>query len=183
MFRKRRQGATTAGPTQLRRALRIRRERDERPGKRLHLGNRHEVAGLAVDDELAEPADLRRDHRPRPLHRLERDEPETLPQRRHDDAGGLLDRALNRGDEAEEAHRVVEAELTDERAQRGPEHAPACDLDAEVRHLLARFRQRAQEDDVALDRDQPADAEHVLPVALVRRRLGPLADPVVDDLE
>ena len=41
--------------------------------------------GLAVADDLAEAADRRGDHRPRALHRLERDHAEALAHRRDDD--------------------------------------------------------------------------------------------------
>ena len=46
-----------------------------------------------------------------------------------------------------------------------------------------RLRERAQQDDVALDRDQPADAEQPRHVAGVRRGLAVRVDAVVDDLE
>ena len=51
-----------------------------------------EQARLAVADEVLEPADRRGDHRPRALHRLERDHAEALAERRHDDDVRLLDR-------------------------------------------------------------------------------------------
>ena len=49
--------------------------------------------------------------------------------------------------------------------------------------LLLRGGERAQEDDVALDRDQPADAEQARRLVRVRLRLAVGRDPVVDDLE
>ena len=88
-----------------------------------------EQPGLAVADELAEPADRGGDHRPRALHRLERDHPEALAHRRHDDDRRLLDRALDRRDVAEEAHRVGDAELARERPQRRLERPAAGDVE------------------------------------------------------
>ena len=70
-----------------------------------------------------------------------------------------LDRALDRRDVAEEAHRVGDPELPGERAQRRLERAAAGDVQLQVGHLLLRGGERAQEDDVPLDRDQAADAE------------------------
>ena len=60
---------------------------------------------------------------------------------------------------AEEAHRVVDAELLRERAQRRLERAAAGDVELQLRDLRSRLRERAQQHDVALDRDQAADAE------------------------
>ena len=72
------------------------RELDERSGERLGLAARYEQAGFAVDDELAEAADLRGDDRPGALHRLERDHPEAFAERRHDDDRARVDRVGDR---------------------------------------------------------------------------------------
>ena len=53
--------------------------------------------------------------------------------------GGVLDRALHRRDVAEEAHRVVDAELLGERAQRRLERPAAGDVELQARHALARL--------------------------------------------
>ena len=47
--------------------------------------------GAAVLDDLRQPADGAGDHRPAALHRLERDHPEALAERRHDDDLGPLE--------------------------------------------------------------------------------------------
>ena len=73
-------------------AGRVGGEREHRLGERLGFARRHEQAGLAVADEVLEAADRGGDHRPRPLHRLERDHPEAFAERRHDDRERLLDR-------------------------------------------------------------------------------------------
>src|SRR5581483_6844232 len=92
-------------------------EPDDRVAQRLHLARRHEVAGEAVLDELAEAADRGGDHRPRALHRLERDHAEALAHRRNDDDRRALDRALHRRDVAEEANCVADLELAAEVSQ------------------------------------------------------------------
>ena len=96
---------------------------------------------------------------------------------------GVLDRRLDRRDVAEEAHRVVDPELPRERAQRRLERPAAGDVELEPRDPAPRLRERAQQDDVALDRDQAADAEQPRHAPVVRRRLAVGLDPVVDDLE
>ena len=145
-------------------------------------GGNHE-AGLAVGDDLGKSADGARDHRPRPLHGLERDHPETFSERRHDDDRGVLDRSLHRRDEAEEAHRVLEPELARVSLQGGLERPAPGDVEHHVGHTCARLRQRAEEDEVTLDRDEAADAEEARLGPVVRSRAPCRGDPVVDDLE
>src|SRR6185437_11020148 len=96
---------------------------------------------------------------------------------------GPLDRRLNRRNLAEEAHGIRDAELTDERLQRGFEWPAAGDLQLEIRQLLPRFRERAQQDEVALDGNQTADTEEARHGVRVRLRLTVGIDPVVHDLE
>ena len=74
-------------------------------------------------------------------------------------------------------------ELTRVRLQRRRERAASRDVECDVRHLRARLRESAQEDEVALDRDEPPDAEESRRRSRVRRRLTVRSDPVVDDLE
>src|SRR5207253_6581297 len=90
---------------------------------------------------------------------------------------------LDRRHLTEEAHGVRHTELADERLQRGLERAAPGDLELETRQLTPRFGERAQEDEMALDRDQAADAEEARDVVFVRLRLAVGVDPVVDDLE
>ena len=161
----------------------VRRQSDDRVRQRLGLAGRHEVAGDAVLDELAEAADLCGDHRPRTFHRLQRDHPEALAHRRHDDDRRLLDRPLDRRDVAEEPHRVFDLELFGQRAQRRLERAASRNVEPQGRHLPPRLRKRAQQDDVALDRDQTSDAEEPRLARAVRPRLAVGLDAVVDDLE
>ncbi len=51
----------------------------------------HEQAGAAVVDDLGQAADGAGDHGPPAFHRLERDHPEALPERGHDDDLGALE--------------------------------------------------------------------------------------------
>ncbi len=94
-----------------RRQCRVIREREYRLGKRLGFARGNEQPCLAFAYKIFQAADLRRDHRPTALHRLERDHPEALAERRHDDDLRLLDRPLDRSHVAEEAHLLREAEL------------------------------------------------------------------------
>ena len=139
-------------------------------GERVGVARLHEQAGLAVAHEVLEAADRGGDHGPRPLHRLERDHAEALAERRHDDGERLLDRALHRRDVAEEPHGAVEPELAREILEPVLEHAAARDLERRVGPLVEHLPERAQQHDVALDRDQAADAEEARRVAGVRRR-------------
>src|SRR5207253_3063568 len=61
--------------------LEVATQPDDRARERLGFARRDEKSGDAVLDELAEAADLGGDHRPDPLHRLERNHPEPLPHR------------------------------------------------------------------------------------------------------
>ena len=74
-------------------------------------------------------------------------------------------------------------ELPRERLQRGLERPAAGDVELEAGHLLARLGERPQQDDVSLDRDQPADAEEPRHRRPRTGRLAVRRDPVVDDLE
>ena len=94
-------------------AREIARERDDRVRERLGVGGGHDEARLAVRDDLGQPADGARDHRPRPLHRLERDHAEPLAERGHDDDRGVLDR------------RSARARRSRGSARRRPARAPA----------------------------------------------------------
>ena len=154
-----------------------------RLGERLGVAGRNDETGLPVLDDLGQPADRARDHRTAALHRLERDHPEPLAERRDDDDRRLLDRPLHRRHEAEEAHGVVQPELAHVRLQRGLERAVARDVEDELRDAQPRLRERTHEDEVALDRDEAADAEDTRHGPGVRLDAVPRRDPVVDDLE
>ena len=78
---------------------------------------------------------------------------------------------------AEEAHRADQVELAREILQAVLEHAAAGDVEPRVGPRVEHPPERAQQDDVALDRDQAADAQEVRRVARVRLRLGPGAIP------
>src|SRR5205814_9120395 len=95
----------------------------------------------------------------------------------------ILDRPLDRRDVAQEAHGVGNAELPRERAQSRLERPATRDLELERGQLPLRERERAEQDDLALDRDQPADAEQARRLPGVRRRFAAGRDPVVNDLE
>src|SRR5207248_2108993 len=97
--------------------------------------------------------------------------------------GRLLDRTLDRGDVAEEAHGVLDPELLRERAECGLERSTAGEAELEGRDVLPCLGERAQQDDMALDRDQPPDARQARRVAAVRPGLAVGLDAVVDDLE
>ena len=62
-------------------------------------------------DDLGKPSDGARDHGPAALHRLERDHPEALAERRHDDDLRALEDLTDALDATEERDDVVEAEL------------------------------------------------------------------------
>jgi hypothetical protein len=109
--------------------------------------------------------------------------PESLSHRRHHDRRGVLDRALNRRDIAEEANGVLDAELLRERAQCRLERPAAREIELQRRHAPTRLRECPQQDDVALDRDQPADAEETRHVPGVPARLAVRLDSVVHDLK
>ena len=83
----------------------------------------------------------------------------------------------------EERDRVGDPELECKRPQCVLERAASGDVEAEVGELAPGERERAQQDDVPLDRDQAPDAKEPEPLAVIRRRLRPGLDPVVDDLE
>src|SRR5207237_7286033 len=82
-----------------------------------------------------------------------------------------------------EAVGVADAYPARERAQRRLEQAASGDVDPEPGQLLLRLGERAQQHDVALDRDEAADAEQARLVTVVGRRLAVGIDAVVDDLE
>ena len=127
--------------------------------------------GLALAHEVLEPADRRRDHRPRALHRLERDHAEALAERRHDDGERLLDR---RAAPASRGRGSAPPRRGRARA-RGPSGPcsstprPAMSSRASGRSSST-CAERAQQHDVALDRDQAADAEEARRAA---RRTAP----------
>jgi hypothetical protein len=164
-------------------AGRVGREREHRVGERLRLAGRYQQTGLAVAHKVLQPADRRRDHRARAFHRLERDHPETLAERRNHDRERLLDRALNRRHVPEEPHRFREAELACEILQPVLERAAPGNVESRLGAFVEHAAEGAQQDDVTLDRDQASDAEEAQLVAFVRRRLRTCSDSVVDDLE
>ena len=104
-----------------------------------------------------EPADGGGDHGAASLHRLQRDHPEALAERRDDDDRGLLDRALHRRDVAEEADGVARR-LAGARSagSSGPVPARSSVRSGTSSRAAANASQQHL---VALDRDQPADAE------------------------
>jgi len=163
-------------------ALGVARELEHRRRERLRLGDGDEQAGLAVADDVLEPADRRRDHGPPALHRLQCDHPEALAERRDDDDRRIVDRALRRRHVPEEPQRGAEVERVREVLQPALEHAAPCDVEPRLRALLEQLPERAQQDEMALDRDQAPDAEEVR-AAVERPRRGPGVDAVVDDLE
>ena len=158
-------------------------QREHRRSQRLGVAGRHEQARLSVPNEVLEPADRRRDHRPRALHRLERDHPEPLAERGDDDRQRILDRLLNGRHMAEEADGAVQPELAREVLEPVLEHAAAGDVERRVGPLVEHLPERAQQHDMSLDRDQAPDTEEAGRLAGVRLRLRPGGDPVVDDLE
>src|SRR5437764_993313 len=148
--------------------------------QRLDLASWDEQPRVAVPDDVAEPADGCGDHRPRTLHRLERDHPEALAERRDDHDRRALDRPLHRHDVAEEAHRFLQLELLHQGSQGRLERPAAGELELEIRHLLARRGDGAEEHNVALDRYQASDAEEPRRRVDVARRGSVDRNPVVD---
>ncbi len=63
------------------------------------------------------------------------------------------------------------------RLQRRRERPASRDVERDVRHLRASLRKRAEEDEVTLDRDQPADAEEARLGSRVGRGLTVAAMP------
>ncbi len=90
---------------------------------------------------------------------------------------------LHRRDEAEEPNRVAEPELARVAPKRRLERTRAGDVEDEPGHACSRLGERPQEDEVALDRDQPADAEQARLRARERRDAVSRSNSVVDDLE
>src|SRR5581483_7262096 len=163
--------------------LGIARDADDRGSERFGFAGLDEHPRLAVAHDLAEPADCRGDDGAGAFHRLEGDHAEAFAHRRDNDDGRALDRALYRRHVPEEADRVADAELARERAQRRLERAAAGDVEPEPGQLLLRLGERAQQHDVALDRDEAADAEQARLATVVRGGLAVGIDAVVDDLE
>ena len=129
----------------------------DRAGERVDVGRWDEHARAAVVDDLRQAADSARDHRPPALHRLERDHPEPLPERRHHHDLRPLEDARDARHVAEEGHAVVEPEPCDRRAKLRVERSLAGDLERDPRHVGAGGRERAKEGLVPLDRDEAPD--------------------------
>ena len=102
-------------------------------------------------------ADGARDHRPAALHRLERDHPEALAERRHDDDRGALQHGLGGGDAAEQADRVVRARARATVAWSSCSSGPSPAISSSRPGSRSRAATAREEDVVALDRDQPPD--------------------------
>src|SRR5207247_3273038 len=113
----------------------------------------------------------------------ERDHPEALAHRGDDDDRRPLDRALDRADVAEEVDRMSDAELAHERLQRRLERTAPGHVELELGEPPPRLGERAQEHEMALDRDQPPDAKQPRRASRVGARLAVGVDAVVDDLE
>ena len=113
-----------------------------------------EQAGAAVLHDLGKPADGARDHGPPALHRLERDHPEALAERRHDDDLRALEDLTDALDVTEERDDVVEAEPAHRRAEVGLERAVAGDLERDAGEVAPSGGERVEEHVVPLDRDQ-----------------------------
>ena len=175
--------AAAARLAHLRCTRRIPRKAHDRFFQGLRFPGRNEETRDAVLDELAQTADLGRNHRSCALHRLERDHAETFAHRGDDDDRGVLDRLLHRRDVAQETDRVPELELHCKGAQRRLQRTPSRDVELQVRNSAARCRERSQQHDVTLDRDQTTDAEQHRhgPGVGTRRTVG--LDAVVNDLE
>ena len=77
-----------------------------------------EQPGLAVDDELGQRADVRRDDRQAGEHRLEHREPEALPARRVHEDVGAAEPGGDVGDAAEQEDAALDAELAREPLER-----------------------------------------------------------------
>src|SRR5207245_7649354 len=83
----------------------------------------------------------------------------------------------------EELHGIADTELLREGTQRRLERPAAGDVQPQTRQLAPRLRQRAQQHDVALDRDQASDAQKPKLGPGVRPHAPVRLDPVVNDLE
>ena len=140
---------------------------------------RDEQTRLALADEVLEPADRGGDHRPRALHRLERDHPEALAERRHDDARATPRSRAGRASRGRGSAPRRSSPSSRARSFRPCSSTPRPgDVEPRVGPLVEHAAERAQQHDVPLDRDQAADAEEA---RRARRRTargsGPAAIP------
>ena len=120
-------------------ALGVAGERDDRLGQRLFVAGRNDEAGLAVDDDLRQPADVGDDRCTTALGRLEGDEPEAFAARRDDDDGAPLVARRDVRHAAEKRHSVGRG-----RGEMPFERPRAGQLEGQLRHLAAReWRTRA----------------------------------------
>jgi hypothetical protein len=84
---------------------------------------------------------------------------------------------------AEETNGVLHLQLLGQRAQGRLQGPTPGDVELKPRHLPPRLRERAQQHDVSLDRNQPPDTEQSRLIAAIRLRRAVGVDAVVDDLE
>ena len=157
ILRELRERALATGRAHARRHVPGRRRARRSPARAHGIARRHEQAGLAVGDDLRQPADGARDHRSAALHRLERDHAEALAERRDDDDRGALQHRPGGRDPPEErtARRARGARRRAELARSGP--SPAISS-VERGDVEASARERIEQRVVTLDRDEPADA-------------------------
>src|SRR5205085_11564654 len=76
-----------------------------------------------------------------------------------------------------------DAELARDRPQRRLQRTASRQVELELRKLALRLGERAEEDEMPLDRDQTADAEQARRLSQERARRPVLRDPVVHDVE
>jgi len=129
----------------------------DRRGERRGVVRPHEIAGLAVDDELRQRADVRGDDGQSGEHRLEHAEPEALPARRVDEHDRAPEPRCDVRHPAEQEHAPLDAELPREREQ-----GTALLLrrrDDDEHGVVGQERQCADRDVDALLRHEPRDRE------------------------
>jgi len=136
LLRERDERALAAGGTHVCGARRVPGQLGDRGGERLRVAGGYEEAGAAVLDDLPQAADVARDDWSATLHGLERDHPETLAERRHDDHLGPLEDRCRRRDPPEEGDDVLQAEPGDRRPEIGLERPVAGQLERDLREAI-----------------------------------------------
>ena len=152
---------------------------NDRVSKRSGISRGDEDAGLPVSHQLTGPP-TEAAMTGRDAHRLERDHA-SLP------IEGITTTAARSvaldGRHIPKADQSAMRELQRERSQRRLERSRGPDLELERGGLSFRISEGSKEHDMALDRDQPADAEEPRYPVGVRLQLAVGIDAVVDDLE
>ena len=128
-----------------------------------------EHAGLAVDDELRERADIRRDDGQAREHRLEHGEAEALPARRVHEQRRPAEPRADVGHAPEQEDAPLEPELPRQSLER---RALGPFAEHDEHRVVRQGRQRADRDVDSLLLGQPRDREQHARVVRERRRAG-----------